>query len=161
MLAYVSCTLTVCAYADVPADSWYVGYVEAARQILGIIDSPPKAPKFRPSDAIKKSEFIKMLLINKGRDTLSNMFVSMWADPDLGGFTDDLVGCDTLLSLGYCYNSTNFDAIYGTAPPSIGYDFFLGPKDIAGRVLPLTSFNKYINGTDPHSSGDPSSSPQV
>ena len=87
------------------------------------------------------------------RTTLENMFVSLWADPDLGGATDDLVGCDTTLSLGYCYNATNNDQLYGTTPPAVGYDFFLGPKPFAGATttLPMTSFNKYINGTDPAS----------
>ncbi len=88
------------------------------------------------------------------RTTLENMYVSLWADPDLGGATDDLVGCDTLLSLGYCYNATNNDQLYGTTPPAVGYDFFLGPKPFHGATttLPMTSFNKYINGTDPASS---------
>ena len=109
---------------------------------------------FNRTGALGNTLFIKLLLINKGPDTLDNMFVSMWADPDLGGFTDDLVGCDTTLSLGFCYNATNADGIYGTAPPSVGYDFFLGPKDTLGNVLPLTSFNKYINGTDPGTPDD-------
>ena len=80
------------------------------------------------------------------------MYVSLWADPDLGGSTDDLVGCDTTLSLGYCYNATNSDQTYGSAPPAVGYDFFLGPRTPLGDTLGLTSFNKYINGTDPASS---------
>jgi hypothetical protein len=78
------------------------------------------------------------------------MFVSLWADPDLGGFTDDLVGVDTTLSLGYCYNATNNDQLYGLTPPAIGYDFFRGPK-VGNQFLGLRSFNKYINGTDPAS----------
>ena len=76
---------------------------------------------------------------------------TQWADPDLGGFTDDLVGCDTTLSLGYCYNATNNDQLYGSTPPAVGYDFFLGPVTAAGDTLGLVSFNKYINGTDPAS----------
>src|SRR5207249_3760761 len=79
-------------------------------------------------------------------------FVSIWMDPDLGGFTDDLVGSDVPLSLGYVYNATNNDAIYGSAPPAVGVDFFLGPINRAtGDTLALASFNKYINGTDPTS----------
>jgi len=95
--------------------------------------------------------FVKYKVINAGSNTLNNMFASLWADPDLGGFTDDLVGCDTTLSLGYCYNATNNDQQYGSSPPAVGYDFFLGPTNALGDTLPLTSFNKYINGTDPGS----------
>ncbi len=86
-------------------------------------------------------------------DTLQDMFVSLWMDPDLGGATDDLVGCDTTLSLGICYNGDNNDQIYGTTPPALGYNFFLGPLRHAfpgdTTRLRMTSFNKYINGTDP------------
>jgi hypothetical protein len=86
-------------------------------------------------------------------DTLKDMYVSFWADPDVGDFTDDLVGCDVARSLGYGYNATNNDAVYGTAPPAVGYDLLRGPTAHAGvpPPLPMTAFDKYINGTDPAS----------
>jgi hypothetical protein len=93
--------------------------------------------------------FIQYRIINKGANTLDNMFVSQWSDPDLGGYTDDLVGCDTGLSVGFVYNSTNADQQYGSSVPSVGIDFFQGPT-VAGVPLPMTSFNKYVNGTDPN-----------
>ena len=99
--------------------------------------------------------FVKWKFINKGSDTLDSTFVSVWSDPDLGGFTDDLVGCDTTLSIGYVYNATNQDQQYGSTPPAVGYDFFRGPiVQVSPGVydtLGMTSFNKYINGTDPAS----------
>jgi hypothetical protein len=95
--------------------------------------------------------FLKYKIINKGANILRNTYVSIWADPDLGGSADDLVGCDTTLSLGYCYNATNTDNIYGSTPPAVGIDFFKGPIGDDGKQLPMTSFNKYINGTDPDS----------
>jgi hypothetical protein len=112
--------------------------------------------------------FVKLKIFNRGQETLQDCFVSIWSDPDLGGAGDDLVGCDTLLSLGYCYNDTNDDEIYRSAPPAVGYDFFQGPivpspgdtAYVSGqpvpdyRNLPMTSFNKYINGTDPSSATD-------
>ncbi len=85
------------------------------------------------------------------RTTLEDMYVSLWADVDLGGSADDLTGCDTTLSVGYTYNATNSDQIYGKAPPVVGYDFFLGPRTAGGDTLGMTSFNMYINGTDPAS----------
>jgi hypothetical protein len=106
---------------------------------------------FDRQGALGNTVFAKFKIINAGADTLKNMFASLWSDPDLGGASDDLVGCDTTLSLGYCYNATNNDEQYGAAPPAVGYDFFLGPVNAAGDPLPLTSFNKYINGTDPGS----------
>ncbi len=93
---------------------------------------------------------------------LEQAYVSLWADPDLGGAGDDYVGCVPEIGLGYCYNATNSDNAYGTAPPAVGFDFFQGPVNSYGiewppgsgetpATLPMTSFNKYINGTDPHS----------
>ena len=99
--------------------------------------------------------FLKFRLINKGVNNLDSAFISIWVDPDLGDASDDLVGCDTTLSLGYCYNETNNDALYGSTPPAVGFDFFRGP--IVQRspgvydTLGMTSFNKYINGEDPTS----------
>jgi len=100
--------------------------------------------------------FVRYKLINKGGNTLDSMFVSAWSDPDLGGALDDLVGCDTTLSLGYVYNSTNNDAVYFTRPPAVGFQFLQGPVIPTGTpgvfdTLGMTSFNKYIGGTDPQS----------
>jgi hypothetical protein len=76
------------------------------------------------------------------------MYVCGWADPDLGGFTDDLVGCDTTRSMAYCYNGTNNDAVYGSTPPAIGLCLLQGVPT-ASDTLCMTSFSRYVNGTDP------------
>lgn len=103
---------------------------------------------FNRQGALGSTVFIQYRIINKGGNLIDSCFVSQWSDPDDGNATDDLVGCDTTLSVGFVYNGTNNDAIYGTSVPSVGYDFFQGPK-VGGNPLPMTSFNKYINGTDP------------
>jgi len=92
--------------------------------------------------------FSSYKIINKSTNTLSSAYVSQWSDPDLGGFTDDLVGCDTTLSVGFVYNATNNDEQYGSTPPCVGYDFLQGPK-VGGTPLGLASFNKYVNGGGP------------
>jgi hypothetical protein len=117
------------------------------------------------TDPLGNVVFVKVQIYNKGPRDLTDMFVSLWADPDLGDAGDDFVGSDTVLSLGYCYNATNNDATYGNRPPAVGYDFFQGPLIFTGDMadtakmwdtvyagyqnMPMTSFNKYINGTDP------------
>lgn len=117
------------------------------------------------ADALGNVVFVKVQIFNKGPRNLVDMFVSLWADPDLGDAGDDFVGSDTVLSLGFCYNATNNDATYGSRPPAVGYDFFQGPLIFTGDAadtakmwdtlysgyqnMPMTSFNKYINGTDP------------
>ena len=93
--------------------------------------------------------FMKFLIINKLNNKLDSTYVAIWCDPDVGGASDDYVGCDTTLSLGYAYNATNQDNVYGGTPPAVGYDFFKGPIGDDGVELPMTSFNMYINATDP------------
>lgn len=119
------------------------------------------------SGALGNTIFMQFKIINAGENTLDSMYISLWADPDLGDAGDDLVGCDTTLSLGFVYNANETDASYGANPPAAGFDFFQGPVipapgvtdtilvdgrqiEVQGyRQLPMTSFNKYINGTDP------------
>lgn len=108
--------------------------------------------------------YLRYTIINKGGNTLDSTYISLWADPDLGDAFNDLVGCDTGLSLGYCYNSGP-DAVYGDKPPTVGFTVLQGPivPSVSGsawdsrkriwiprhRNLPMTAFNAYINGTDP------------
>jgi hypothetical protein len=109
---------------------------------------------FNRSGPLGDMIFFRWKLINKGRDTLDSAYVSLWSDVDLGSSGDDFVGCDTTLALGYCYNADNDDAVYGTQPPAIGFQLLEGPTLQQGSVqdtLGMTSFNKYIGGTDPAS----------
>ncbi|MBU8934990.1 MAG: hypothetical protein KOO62_13470 [candidate division Zixibacteria bacterium] len=122
---------------------------------------------FDREDALGEIIFIRFQVFNKGGNTIEDCHFSLWCDPDLGEYTDDLVGCFVDESMGYVYNSDNDDANhYGATPPAVGYDFFQGPlmftgddNDVAkmwGTTWPgyvnmgMTSFNKYINGTDPN-----------
>ncbi len=118
--------------------------------------------------ALGNTIFLKFKIINKGGNRLDSTYVSLWADPDLGDASDDLVGCDTALSLGYCYNG-GVDNTYGAAPPAVGFDFFQGPivtgeaTDSAysfgvwnqgKKKLGMTAFSKYINSEDPQSASE-------
>jgi hypothetical protein len=103
---------------------------------------------FARQGALGNTIFLEFKVKNKGGNQIDSLFIQMWSDPDLGGFTDDLVGCDTTLSLGYIYNATNTDQQYGNRPPAVGYDFFQGPQ-VGLTTLPLTSFIYYFNGIDP------------
>jgi len=119
---------------------------------------------FDREDPLGNVIFMRLRVYNMGTDQIENCYLSLWADPDLGGAGDDLVGSDSDLSLGYCFNATNNDATYGSTPPCLGYDFFQGPMfDAPGETarmwgqtwadkanMGMTSFNKYINGTDPN-----------
>jgi len=55
--------MTSSVYSDVPAGSWYLPYVEWARQSLKIVDGPPSKTAFNGESPVLKVEFIKMLLL--------------------------------------------------------------------------------------------------
>ncbi len=86
-------------------------------------------------------------------DQLDNSYFGVWADPDLGDYTDDLVGSDTIRNCGYVYNN-DFDGPdndgYGANPPSFFIDFFSGPKAyIAGETyIDNNGNNVYDEGVD-------------
>ncbi|MEQ1832685.1 MAG: T9SS type A sorting domain-containing protein [Candidatus Eisenbacteria bacterium] len=95
--------------------------------------------------------FTRFRIINRSASTLAALHVALWADPDLGEATDDLIGCDPDLSLGYCYNATNNDLVYGTAPPAVGFDLMRAPSR-APALFPMRAFHAYVNGTGPQDS---------
>jgi len=122
---------------------------------------------FDREDALGEIIFIRFQVFNRGGNTIEDCHFSLWCDPDLGEYTDDVVGCFVEDDLGYVYNSDNDDANhYGATPPAVGYDFFQGPLMFTGiqtdsakmwgqkwsgyQNMGMTSFNKYINGTDPN-----------
>ncbi|RMD94367.1 MAG: hypothetical protein D6814_14640, partial [Calditrichaeota bacterium] len=96
---------------------------------------------YKRTDALGNIFFRKWRIINKGGVeidangtkgvfNLDSMYVCQWSDPDLGSFSDDLVGCDTTLSLGFVYNGNAIDTDFrkfNLPPPSGGYDFLQGP----------------------------------
>lgn len=118
---------------------------------------------YKNYEVVKNMLFKKYILINKSKNTIKDMYVSQWSDPDVGDASDDFVGCDTSLSLGYAYNGDLFDGVYGSDVPAVGFNFLQGPivesnsSDSAkfnGKILrgyknlPMTSFSFFI-GSDP------------
>lgn len=96
---------------------------------------------YKRTDALGNLYFQRVKIINKGGavvDDLGNkgsfwidsMYVAMFSDPDLGEAGDDVIGCDTLLGMGFVYNGFPSDKEYtqfNLPPPSAGYDFLAGP----------------------------------
>lgn len=124
---------------------------------------------FNQSGPLGDIAFFRWVMINKGADDLDSVFVSIWHDDDNGSANDDLVGCDTVNSIGYTYNDTDGDVMYGVEAPCVASDFFQAPLvnspgDTASiltwslangyhlrsvpdkRSLGMTSFVPYING---------------
>jgi hypothetical protein len=85
---------------------------------------------FNTTNDINFMTFYKYQIINRSSNTLDSTYFGVWCDPDLGNATDDYVGCDVGLGLGYCYNGDPDDdggGAYGLNPPAVGIDFFQGP----------------------------------
>ena len=107
---------------------------------------------YKRTDAIGNVYFSKYRLINKGgvevstgvkgAFTIDSMYLTQWSDPDLGTFSNDVIGCDTTLGIGFTYNSENNDKLFNDkfiAPASIGYLLLQGP------VVPSIGNNATIN----------------
>jgi hypothetical protein len=106
--------------------------------------------------------FVQWRIINKGAADLDSAFIGVFDDPDLGDWSDDLVGADTSLGLAFCYNGDSYDGQYGTNTPAEGFDFFQGPEvpKGSGNFLKMTSFAKPTNrGAFPI--GDPTNVQEV
>jgi hypothetical protein len=95
--------------------------------------------------------FLEFTVINKLGNTLDDAYFGIFCDPDIGGYVDDLVGCDPTLNLGFAYNGTNHDEDYGIHPPALGIEFLKGPTGPGGVPQGVTAFRGYSNGEDPMS----------
>lgn len=90
---------------------------------------------------LKDAVFKKVKIINKSGKVLEDMYITYWADDDLGFAGDDFIGCDSLLNLAYTYNGDNYDEdYYGEAPPAVGHIILTG--SVSGNdTLGMTSFS--------------------
>ena len=133
-------------------------------------DTPPvglevhvMAFAFNASGPIGNSTFFKYDVYYKGREPLTDAYMGVYSDPDLGNFQDDWVGSDTTRGIGYVWNSDDDDeggSGYGTPAPALGYDFFQGPivpsvgdtAQVSGVKIPdfknlkMSHFVYYNNG---------------
>jgi hypothetical protein len=85
---------------------------------------------FADQTALNNTTFRKFTVINKNIDQkdFTDLYFSLWSDPDLGNANDDNVGCDPALNLAYCYNGDSYDeGGYNDSPPAIGYKLLQGP----------------------------------
>ncbi|MEX0602448.1 MAG: hypothetical protein WD295_03845, partial [Bacteroidota bacterium] len=110
---------------------------------------------YRTPGSLEHMYFTRYRFINKGAGRLEyqtpaplfldSMHVGMFVDTDLGHFADDLVGCDTVLGIGYSYNGTDVDQAFqpfGIAPPAYGVQLLLGPWVQAAGSVGVRNFRK-------------------
>ena len=130
-----------------------------------------------PANPFNNTIFMEYRIINRSNETWNNMWMGFFENGTLGTATDDKLGCDTNLNFSYLYNRTNYDQVYGFAPPAVGNLFLRGSYQYTGDTgdtikyyLPFGSnnvkikvgykdegitVNNYFNGGSPPPS-DPS-----
>tara|TARA_B100001142_G_scaffold140769_1_gene142151 strand:+ start:9498 stop:10946 length:1449 start_codon:yes stop_codon:yes gene_type:complete len=67
--------------------------------------------------------FVNTTLFNRGSHNLEDVYIGTWTDMDLGYYTDDYIGCNVPLNLGYTFNGDTLDEGangYGINPPAQG-----------------------------------------
>lgn len=101
---------------------------------------------YSTNDFLNNVVFKKYKLINKSNYNVNDAYICIWTDPDVGDASDDYSGCDTLLNLGFAYNSNDNDATYGSTPPAVGFQFLKGPQNNQGETLNMTAFGNFICG---------------
>ncbi|MCB0596724.1 MAG: hypothetical protein H6557_25540 [Lewinellaceae bacterium] len=93
---------------------------------------------YATNDELNDMTFQRYKLINRAIEPIDSAFFAMWVDPDLGCYTDDYIGCDTLRSLAVVYNEDVLDGQTGCSCPGgvntycdevpvLGIDYFRGP----------------------------------
>ena len=153
---------------DAPVEGTVVRFVTSKGTVYTTADtmffSAPSAHIVTTGGSEGQSIYLKYKLYNKGGNSIDSYFFCLWADPDLGGASDDLVGCDSLDNVFFCYNGTNADQYYGALPPAVGFKVIHGPVvpsegDTAvfdGQSMPdyrnlgMAGFAYYFNGVDPN-----------
>jgi hypothetical protein len=76
--------------------------------------------------------FVRYVLFNRSTETYSNFRIGVFADLDIGCYSDDRIGTDVGRNMVYAYNATNNDVScstlgYGTQPPAFGVQILKGP----------------------------------
>ncbi|NWG29121.1 MAG: hypothetical protein HXY48_11385 [Ignavibacteriaceae bacterium] len=118
-----------CVYHDglpIAQRRWSAGNLEVGVEIRQTVFA------FASAGAIGNLIFVryrfKYVGINENDpDELTDVLFGVWADPDVGDHTDDVVGSDIERNSGYTYNRT-VDAQYGSQVPCFMIDFFSGPR---------------------------------
>ncbi|MCC7244380.1 MAG: T9SS type A sorting domain-containing protein [Saprospiraceae bacterium] len=128
------------------------------------------------NDELNDMTFQRYKLINRATEYIDSTYFAMWADPDLGCYLDDYIGCDTTRDLMFVYNQDAVDGqpgascdqgvtTYGAKVPILGIDYFRGPlrqildstgTEVLDEVeIGMSSFT-YHNGTNaPPGTEDP------
>ncbi len=97
---------------------------------------------FATNNPVNNSVFYDVEIINKSDTTYSGTHFGIFVDPDIGGYIDDYIGCDTIRNVGFAYNGDDVDSDYGTFPPVQGIAMLDLPI-LDGQIASMSSFASF------------------
>ncbi len=104
------------------------------------------------NDALNNTVFLSYKIFNRSAHTLSDTYIGMFTDIDLGYGWDDYIGCDVYRGMYFGYNGEEIDGnghpiAYGENPPAQGVLFLGGPTiDTNNLDNPSGGCDECING---------------
>ncbi len=110
-------------------------------------------------EALDNTTFYQKKILYRGNSRVSGIFAGLWIDTDLGGSSDDYLGCDIPRNLGYVINGDDFDEEnsngngYGENPPAFGIDILKGfgvTEEDENLMSSFTAFNSSEGFEDPN-----------
>ncbi|MBU1099828.1 MAG: hypothetical protein KKA84_05420 [Bacteroidetes bacterium] len=132
---YYDSSIDIPGYPDADQTIWYVANGSDSTQAFTLFEVREDAVEmqvtiwgYKRGGYLANTIFKRYKIINKSDSTIKQLYLGIWADPDVGIAGDDFVGCDTLLQLGFAYNSDNEDGVYGSNSPSAGICILKGPS---------------------------------
>lgn len=109
----------------------------------GSTDPAPNAPSV---EALDQTFYYKFTLVNRSSETMEDLRVGFWADPDLGDPTNDYVGVDTTLDLVYAYNGS---VLPENGTEAVGITFIQDSAFLEHRTSLVSTMLRHDGGTGP------------
>jgi len=81
-----------------------------------------------PGDTLwEHTVFLNYKIFNRSTLNLSNTYLGIYSDIDIGGEWDDYIECDIANGMYFAFNADSSDSIYGNNPPVQAIQFLGGP----------------------------------
>jgi hypothetical protein len=141
---YISNEDTYCVWGD------YLPEEDAVTLFLDAYDTKPVGIRVEQrSYSWSTDDFIYLnyRITNMNDFPLRDVYFGYFMDNDIGDATDDLIGYDENLNLGYSYDSDLQESGWQTLAGYMGTVFVETPRDSNGVELGLTGFQTWVNGS--------------
>ena len=113
---------------------------------------------FNDTGYLSNTAFYRYTITNKASVAYDSTFIGLFADPDIGCYLDDYIGCDSALNMGIAYNGEAIDGgngtvcassypNYGDHPPLLGVQMVNLPVNKNGDTIRMANFMWYNNDT--------------